>query len=215
MTAHEKAAIVIERLGRVFPHPQTELHHSNPYQLAVAVVLSAQCTDKRVNRVTPAFFERFADFDALSRATPTEIYEVIKSVSYPNNKSKHLAGMAKIVVEKHGGQLPATRAELQALPGVGRKTANVLLSILYGMPTLAVDTHVFRVSRRIGLADGKTPAAVEKRLVELISPHLIPAAHHLLILHGRYVCTARKPQCASCVLADLCQYFQDHPIPNP
>lgn len=209
----EKAKAVVERLKIAIPRPETELHYQNAYQLAVAVALSAQCTDKRVNQTTPALFARYPDFFALAQAETEELFALIKSISYPNNKTKNLVAMAKNVVEKHGGVLPDNRADLEALPGVGRKTANVLLSVLHGLPTMAVDTHVFRVARRIGLASGKTPVAVEKQLVELIEPADVPAAHHWFILHGRYVCLARKPKCGQCTLSDLCDDYQRRATP--
>ncbi len=208
MTVAQKAKAVIQRLKTAIPKPQTELLYQNEYQLAVAVVLSAQCTDKRVNQTTPAIFERYPDFFALAKAQKHELFPLVKSISYPNNKTQNLIAMAQKVVEKHNGILPDNRNDLQALPGVGRKTANVLLSVLYHQPTMAVDTHVFRVTRRIGIADGKTPAAVENQLLQAIPPNDLHDAHHLFILHGRQICSARNPKCPRCPLTDLCDEFQ-------
>lgn len=189
-----------ENVGR----QRSELSFRNPYELLVSTILSAQCTDKRVNLVTPALFETYPIVDALALATPEEIYPYIKSVSYPNNKARNLAAMARKVMRDFGGEIPSGTQELMSLPGVGRKTANVLTSVLYDSPVIAVDTHVFRVARRLGLSSGKTPFAVEKDLERHISPAERPLAHHWLLLHGRYVCTARAPKCTSCPLADFC-----------
>ena len=192
---------------------ETELHYENPYQLLIAVILSAQCTDKRVNLITPALFEAFPTPEVLAASTPEAVYEYIRSVSYPNNKAKHLVGMAKTLVEQFQGVVPSDVDELQKLPGVGRKTANVIASVVFDKPAMAVDTHVFRVSNRIGLTlNSKTPLETEKELVKHIPEHLIPIAHHWLILHGRYVCLARKPKCESCGLKPWCKYFQTHPL---
>ncbi|OJV18711.1 MAG: endonuclease III [Dyadobacter sp. 50-39] len=193
-----------------FPEPETELHYSNPYELLVAVILSAQCTDKRVNIVTPKLFERFPDAESLAASNAEEVFTYIRSISYPNNKAKHLVGMARMLVEQFGSEVPSTVEDLQKMPGVGRKTANVIASVIYSMPAMAVDTHVFRVSRRLGLVPltAKTPLAVEKELVRHIPKHLIHKAHHWLILHGRYVCTARNPQCFQCPLSPFCKYFE-------
>jgi endonuclease-3 len=188
---------------------QTELHYSTDFQLLVAVILSAQCTDKRVNMVTPALFERFPDVQTMSEASVEEVFIYIKSVSYPNNKAKYLVETSKMIVEKFGGKIPSNEYELQMLSGVGRKTANVILSVLYNQPKMAIDTHVFRVARRIGLSDGKTPLAVEKQLIANIDDKNIPKAHHWLILHGRYVCTARKPKCNECGITKWCSYFHN------
>ena len=190
------------------PVVETELHYANPYQLLVAVILSAQCTDKRVNEVTPALFEAFPTPEVMAASSAEVIYDYIKSVSYPNNKAKHLEGMAKMLTDVFGGVVPSDIDELQKLPGVGRKTANVIASVVYNKPTMAVDTHVFRVSNRIGLTiNSKTPLETEKELVKHIPKRLIPIAHHWLILHGRYTCLARKPKCEQCGLKPWCNYF--------
>jgi len=190
------------------PDAETELIYNNPYQLLVAVILSAQCTDKRINQVTPALFQRFPDARALADVTPDIVFDYIRSVSYPNNKAKHLVGMAKMLVNDFNSQVPSDIKELQKLPGVGRKTANVIASVVYNAPAMAVDTHVFRVSRRIGLTNGKTVLAVEKDLVKNLPEELIYIAHHWLILHGRYVCVARSPKCSSCEITHLCRYYE-------
>ena len=191
------------------PVAETELHYDgDPYKLLVAVILSAQCTDKRVNQVTPALFEAFPTAEVMAASSPEVIYEYIKSVSYPHNKAKHLAGMAQMLMEKFGGQVPSEVKELMTLPGVGRKTANVVASVIFGAPTMAVDTHVFRVANRLGLTlDSRTPLETEKELTRHIPKELIPIAHHWLILHGRYTCLARKPKCMECGLAPWCLYF--------
>ena len=189
------------------PNVETELHYQNDFQLLVAVILSAQCTDKRVNMVTPTLFEKYPDASAMSKATQEEIFHYIQSVSYPNNKSKHLSAMAKMVIEEFGGVLPSDTELLQKLPGVGRKTANVIASVLFNQPKMAVDTHVFRVAHRLGLSNGKNPLQVEKELVAHLPENNIATAHHWLILHGRYICTARKPKCGSCGIAGFCEYF--------
>lgn len=193
-----------------FPEPETELHYSSPYELLVAVILSAQCTDKRVNMVTPKLFERFPDPESLAASNAEEVFTYIRSISYPNNKAKHLVGMARMLVEQFHSEVPSTVEDLQKMPGVGRKTANVIASVIFSMPAMAVDTHVFRVSRRLGLVPmtAKTPLAVERELVTHIPKHLIHKAHHWLILHGRYVCTARNPQCFQCPLSPFCRYFE-------
>jgi endonuclease-3 len=190
------------------PDAETELHYNSPYQLLVAVILSAQCTDKRINQVTPALFQRFPDARALADVTPDIVFDYIRSVSYPNNKAKHLVGMAKMLVNDFNNQVPSDVKELQKLPGVGRKTANVIASVVYNAPAMAVDTHVFRVSRRIGLTNGKTVLAVEKDLVKNLPEELIYIAHHWLILHGRYVCMARSPKCSICEITHLCRYYE-------
>ena len=187
---------------------ETELHYDTPFHLLIAVILSAQCTDKRVNMHTPAIFTRFPEPSDLASASFEEVYDLIKSISFPNNKAKHLIGMAGMLVSDFGGYVPSEPAELEKLPGVGRKTANVIASVIYDKPVIAVDTHVFRVSRRIGLSDGATVEAVERDLTEGFAPQLRPKAHHWLILHGRYVCTARKPKCASCGLQDVCREYK-------
>jgi endonuclease-3 len=186
------------------PVAETELHYGDPFQLLVATILSAQCTDKRVNLTTPLLFAHFPDAATMAKASVQEIYELIKSVSYPNNKAKHLAGMAQKVMRDFGGAIPDNPEELQTLPGVGRKTANVVASVIYKKAVIAVDTHVFRVSHRLGLSQGKTPEKVEYDLNRVIQPDLLPVAHHWLILHGRYVCTARKPHCHQCGLVTWC-----------
>lgn len=189
------------------PTAETELQYETPFQLLVATILSAQCTDKRVNMVTPALFERFPDAGSMAQASVAEVYAFIKSVSYPNNKAKHLVGMASMVVRDFGGAIPDHPDELQKLPGVGRKTANVIASVVFDKPAMAVDTHVFRVANRIGLTDNsKSPLATERELVKYIPESLISKAHHWLILHGRYVCLARKPKCLECGLQPWCNY---------
>ena len=186
---------------------ESELHYDSPFHLLIAVILSAQCTDKRVNMHTPVIFERFPQPQDLASASFEEVYELIKSISFPNNKAKHLLGMAAKLVSDFGGEVPSEVAELETLPGVGRKTANVIASIIYNKPVIAVDTHVFRVSRRIGLSDGSTVEAVEKDLTAGFAEELRGKAHHWLILHGRYVCTARKPKCHECGLCDFCREY--------
>lgn len=190
------------------PNAETELHYTNPYELLVAVILSAQCTDKRINMITPALFNRFPDAYSLAKADREEIFEYIKSVSYPGNKSKHLLGMANILINEFNGVVPSDIKDLQKLPGVGRKTANVIASVIYNAPAMAVDTHVFRVANRLGLTSGKTPLAVETQLVKNLPENLIYIAHHWLILHGRYVCVARKPKCSECPLTFFCKYYE-------
>ena len=187
---------------------ETELHYDSPFHLLIAVILSAQCTDKRVNMYTPAIFERFPQPSDLASASFEEVYQMIKSISFPNNKAKHLIGMASMLVSDFGGCVPSETADLERLPGVGRKTANVIASVIYDKPVIAVDTHVFRVSRRIGLSDGTTVEAVEKDLTAGFAPELRGKAHHWLILHGRYVCTARKPKCSECGLQDMCREYR-------
>jgi endonuclease-3 len=189
------------------PVAESELHYKNPYELLVAVILSAQCTDKRVNMVTPPFFKRFPTPQQLAAADVAEIYEYIRSVSYPNNKAKHLQGMATMLVDEFKGHVPEDVDTLQRLPGVGRKTANVIASVVYNRPVIAVDTHVFRIANRLGLVDATTPLETEKQLTRYIPAPLRPIAHHWLILHGRYVCVARKPKCPTCGLQPYCRYF--------
>lgn len=186
---------------------ETELHYDTPFHLLIAVILSAQCTDKRVNMHTPLIFRRFPEPSDLASATFEEVYELIRSISFPNNKARHLIGMASKLVSDFNSTVPAEPDLLETLPGVGRKTANVIASVIYDKPVIAVDTHVFRVSRRIGLSDGSTVEAVEKDLTEGFAPHLRPRAHHWLILHGRYTCTARKPKCAECGLQQWCREY--------
>lgn len=209
MTVKERYERVIEWFSRAMPVAETELHYDNPYQLLVAVILSAQCTDKRVNMITPALFEAFPTPEAMAAAAPEDIFPYIKSCSYPNNKSRSLAGMARRLVEEFGGEVPADLDALMSLPGVGRKTANVILAVVYNRATMAVDTHVFRVSERIGLTTGsKNPLTTEKALVKYIPDEIIPLAHHWLILHGRYVCKARRPDCLNCGLTSVCRFYQ-------
>lgn len=210
MRKPERYRHLIQYFTQHFPEPETELAYTNPYELLVAVVLSAQCTDKRVNMVTPALFEAFPTPEILATAASDDIFPYIKSISYPNNKAKHLAGLGKMLVERFGGEVPSTIAELQQLPGVGRKTANVIASVIFNMPAMAVDTHVFRVSKRLGLVNktARTPLEVEKELLKHIPQDLVPKAHHWLILHGRYICLARTPQCERCPLTHFCQYYE-------
>lgn len=210
MLKKERFRRFIEYFSTHFPDPKTELVYQNPYELLVAVILSAQCTDKRVNMVTPLLFERFPDVHSLAAATPEEVFTYIRSISYPNNKSKHLVGMARMLKEEFGSEVPEKVEDLQRLPGVGRKTANVIASVIYNQPAMAVDTHVFRVSHRLGLVPVKasTPLAVEMALVKYIPKELIHKAHHWLILHGRYVCLARNPKCNICELKSFCKYYE-------
>lgn len=208
MTLKNKYRYLIEYFEENMPIAESELNFENPYQLIVAVVLSAQCTDKRVNMTTPAFFERYPDAESLSKASVSDIYELIKSISYPNNKSKNLLGMAKALVSDFQGVVPDDVDKLQTLPGVGRKTANVVASVAFNKPAMAVDTHVFRVSARIGLTiNAKNPLDTERQLVKYIPESVIPKAHHWLILHGRYVCKARRPDCEKCGINTICDYF--------
>lgn len=210
MTQKERYARLIAYFEVARPTAETELHYNDPFQLLVAVILSAQCTDKRVNMTTPALFAAYPDADSMAKATPEEIFSYIHSISYPNNKSKHLVGMAQKLVADFGGQVPSDVDELQTLPGVGRKTANVIASVVFNLPALAVDTHVFRVANRIGLTkNSKNPLQTERELTKHIPPEKIPIAHHWLILHGRYVCQARKPHCTECGIADICIYFKN------
>ena len=210
MQKKERYTAFIDYFTQNLPEPETELHFSNPYELLVAVILSAQCTDKRVNMVTPALFETFPTPEHLAASHFDELFPYIRSISYPNNKTKHLLGMAKMLVEEFNSEVPADVKQLQKMPGVGRKTANVIASVIFNQPALAVDTHVFRVSKRLGLVtqNASTPLEVEKQLVKHIPAELIPKAHHWLILHGRYVCVARKPKCPECPLTYFCRYFE-------
>ena len=204
----ERARYALEALREAIPTPETELNYENEYELLIAVILSAQCTDERVNKVTPALFEAFPTVAALAAATPEAVYPYIRSVSYPNNKAKHLVGMAQRVVEVFDGQIPETLKALQSLPGVGRKTAQVVASVAFEVDALPVDTHVFRVANRIGLADdADTPLKVERQLKRVIPQADWGEAHHLLILHGRYTCTARSPKCTACPVAPVCRYY--------
>ncbi|GEP89522.1 DNA-(apurinic or apyrimidinic site) lyase /endonuclease III [Chitinophaga terrae (ex Kim and Jung 2007)] len=208
MTQKERYAFVLNYFETHSPNAETELIYDNPYQLLVAVILSAQCTDKRVNMTTPAIFERYPDVYALSKATFDDLFPLIRSISYPNNKTKHLIGMANMVVEEFNGEIPATVAELVKLPGVGRKTANVITSVIHHQPNMAVDTHVFRVAARIGLThNAKTPLQTELQLIKNIPKDKIHIAHHWLILHGRYICVARTPKCEECGLRPACKYY--------
>ena len=209
MTRKERYRAVVELFKKINPDAETELEYNDPFQLLIAVILSAQCTDDRINKVTPALFAHFPTPEHLAVATPEEVYPFIKSVTYPNNKAKHLVGMAKMLVEEFNSRVPGDIKELQKLPGVGRKTANVIASVIYNQPAMAVDTHVFRVSKRLGLVtqNAKTPREVEDQLVKNLDKADIAIAHHWLILHGRYVCLARKPKCTMCKLSHLCRYF--------
>lgn len=205
----EKYDKFIEYFEKTMPVAESELKFMNPYQLLVAVILSAQCTDKRVNMTTPAFFERFPDAKSLSEATQDEVYQLIKSISYPNNKAKNLIGMAKGLMADFDGVVPDNIDDLQKLPGVGRKTANVVVAVAFDKPAMPVDTHVFRVSARIGLSkNSKTPYETEMQLVEHIPQKVLSKAHHWLILHGRYVCLARKPKCEECGIKQICDFYQ-------
>ena len=209
MTRKQRFQFCIDYFEKHIPVAETELVYDNPYQLLVSVILSAQCTDKRVNMTTPAIFERYPSPKELANATFDELFPFIKSISYPNNKTKHLIGMAQMVMKDFGGKIPMTVEELMKLPGVGRKTANVITSVIDAQPNMAVDTHVFRVAARIGLTvNAKTVFAAEKQLVEFIPKELIHKAHHWLILHGRYVCVARNPKCEICGLKPVCKYYQ-------
>lgn len=209
MRKKERFEKVIAWFQENMPIAETELNYTNPYELLVAVILSAQCTDKRVNQITPPLFDRYPSAFDLSHATQDDIFDLIRSCSYPNNKAKHLLGMAKMLVEDFKEIVPDDIKELQKLPGVGRKTANVIASVVYDKPAMAVDTHVFRVSDRIGLTtNSKTPLETEKQLVKNIPEELIATAHHWIILHGRYVCLARKPKCKPCGLKEYCKYYQ-------
>ena len=215
MNRKERFKKVLDYFQTYHPVAETELIHRNPYELTIAVILSAQCTDKRVNIITPPLLERFPSPKDLATADTSEVYEYIKSCTYPNNKAKHLIGMAKTLVEEFDGIVPNDVKNLQKLPGVGRKSANVIASVVYNQPTMAVDTHVFRVSARIGLtSQAKNPLQAEKQLVEYIPEDLIPKAHHWLILHGRYVCTARNPKCQECGIKDFCKYYQKNVKPS-
>ena len=207
MTRKQLYKNVLSRFQETMPVAETELKYRTPYELLVAVILSAQCTDKRVNMITPTFFKRFPAAELLAGATQEEVYDLIRSCSYPNNKTKHLIGMAQALVGNYDGIVPGTVEELMKLPGVGRKTANVIASVVFNLPTLAVDTHVFRVSERLGLTqNAKNPLDAEKQLTQYIPENLRAIAHHWLILHGRYVCTARAPKCSSCRFAEWCSH---------
>lgn len=215
MNRKQRYQFIVDYFQQHAPDAETELLYDNPYQLLVAVILSAQCTDKRVNMTTPAFYDKFPDAESLSHATVEEVFTLIKSISYPNNKSKHLVAMAKMLMEEFNGEVPLTVEELIKLPGVGRKTANVITSVVDNQPNMAVDTHVFRVSRRIGLTvNAKTPLAAEKQLIKYLPRELIYIAHHWLILHGRYICVARKPKCNICGLKPACKYYHKEILPK-
>ena len=208
MTRQERFKHIIRYFEENMPIAETELDYTTPFELLVAVILSAQCTDKRVNMVTPQLFKQFPTAEQLATAEVGEIYELIKSISYPNNKAKHLSAMAKMLCDTFQGEVPSQREDLMKLPGVGRKTANVIASVVFDQPAMAVDTHVFRISNRLGLTtNSKTPRQTEETLVKYIPEHLIPKAHHWLILHGRYVCVARKPKCKECGLTPYCRYY--------
>lgn len=208
MTIKERYSKVLEIFAREMPAPETELHYDTPFHLLIAVILSAQCTDKRVNLVTPALFEAFPDPQSLAAATPEAVFEMIRSVSYPNNKTKSLIGAARTIGEDFNGEVPDNIDDLMRIPGVGRKTANVMLAVVWNRAAMAVDTHVFRVSERIGLTtNSRTPLATEKALVKHIPEELIPMAHHWLILHGRYTCKARRPDCLNCPLTQVCRHY--------
>ena len=211
MTRKDRFHFIIDYFQEHAPDAETELLYDNPFQLLVAVILSAQCTDKRVNITTPAIFQQYPDPASMAKASFDELFPLIKSISYPNNKTKHLIGMAQMLMEKFGGEVPLTVDELIQLPGVGRKTANVITSVIDQQPNMAVDTHVFRVSARIGLTVGaKTPLATEKQLIKYFPSELVHKAHHWLILHGRYTCVARNPKCRECGVQQACLYFQKH-----
>ena len=207
LSSAEKAARILPILESWYGDVTTELRYRNAYELVVAVVLSAQCTDVRVNQTTPAFFERFPDFRSLAEATPEEVFPYIRSISYPNSKAQRLVALAREVMEKYGGNLPQDPEALARLPGIGRKSANVISSVLFQAPVIAVDTHVFRVSRRLGLAKGNTPEKVEGELNAIIPAEYLGRAHHWLILFGRYHCTARRPKCGECVFRELCEWY--------
>jgi len=208
MTRKERYQFIIQYFSEHNPVAETELMYSNPFELLVAVILSAQCTDKRVNLTTPAFFKRFPDAPTLSEASVDEVFSLIRSISYPNNKAKHLVGMAQILTQNFQNIVPSKVEDLMKLPGVGRKTANVIASVVYNLPTMAVDTHVFRVSARIGLTLGaKNPLQAELQLMKYLPKEIVSIAHHWLILHGRYACTARSPKCSECGLTEVCAFY--------
>jgi endonuclease-3 len=213
MTRKERYQYVLNYFEEHEPEAETELLYDNPFQLLVAVILSAQCTDKRVNATTPFIFEQYPDAESLSKASFESVFSLIKSISYPNNKAKHLIGMAQRLVNVYNAEVPLTVQELMTLPGVGRKTANVVTSVIDLQPNMAVDTHVFRVAARIGLTlNATTPLQAEQQLIKHIPKHLVHIAHHWLILHGRYVCVARKPKCEACNLQQACKYYQQNTL---
>lgn len=210
MTLKQRYQFIINWFQENMPVAETELNHDNPYQLLIAVILSAQCTDKRVNMITPKLFEAFPTPEVLAATSSDEVFEYIRSVSYPNNKAKHLVGMAQKLLSDFGGIVPDDVDLLQTMPGVGRKTANVIASVIYDKPAMAVDTHVFRISERIGFTtNSKNPLQTERELVKHIPAELIPKAHHWLILHGRYVCVARKPKCEECGISNWCRFYSN------
>ncbi len=209
MLKKERYQAFVDYFSKHQPNAETELQYSNPYELLVAVILSAQCTDKRINQVTPKLFERFPNPESLAESNSDEVFGYIRSVSYPNNKAKHLVGMAQLLVSEFNGEVPSTVENLQKLPGVGRKTANVIASVVHQAPAMAVDTHVFRVANRLGLTSkAKTPLVVEKQLVKHLPKDKIHVAHHWLILHGRYICLARNPKCEQCPISWFCKYYE-------
>lgn len=210
MLKKERFQAFVTHFSTRFPEAETELHYTNPFELLVAVVLSAQCTDKRINQVTPALFKRFPDAKSLAESSVEEIFSYIRSVSYPNNKAKHLLGLGQKITDQFAGEVPETMEDLQSLPGVGRKTANVIASVIYNQPAMAVDTHVFRVSQRLGLVPktANTPLKVEMALIKNLPDEVIATAHHWLILHGRYICLARTPQCQKCDITHFCAFYQ-------
>jgi len=211
MTKQERYIHILNYFKTHVPVAETELHYKDPYQLLVAVILSAQCTDKRVNMITPALFEQFPTPEVLAASNSETVFSYIKSISYPNNKAKHLVGMAKMLIGDFRGIVPHEIEELVKMPGVGRKTANVIASVVYNKPAMAVDTHVFRVSARLGLTtNAKNPLQTEKQLIKFIPSELVPKAHHWLILHGRYTCLARSPKCADCELKEWCKYYESN-----
>ena len=209
MKTKDRYDFLIRYFQETMPVAESELNYSTPFELLVAVILSAQCTDKRINQITPPLFRDYPTPEAMAQATPDIIYKYIRSVSYPNNKAKHLVGMAQMLVRDYGGIVPSTGEELEKLPGVGRKTANVIQAVIFQKARMAVDTHVFRVSHRLGLAGEKctTPLSVEKQLMKHLPEDIIPLAHHWLLLHGRYICQSRKPQCEKCGLREVCKHF--------
>ncbi|MDD3943629.1 MAG: endonuclease III [Bacteroidales bacterium] len=212
MKSRKEVDGIVSWFMKNMPDPGSELQYADPYGLLVAVILSAQCTDKRVNMTTPALLERFPTPQAMAAATAEEVFPYIKSISYPNNKARHLTGMARGLMDKFGGRVPPDPEDLQKLPGVGRKTAHVIASVVFHKEVIAVDTHVFRISRRLGLSKGKTPLAVENDLNRHFPPELRGRAHHWLILHGRYICTARKPKCDACGLSRWCDTFKTRDV---
>jgi len=215
MLKKDRYQAFVDYFSKHQPEAVTELNYSNPFELLIAVILSAQCTDKRINQITPKLFERYPTPESLASSTVEEVFSYIRSVSYPNNKAKHLVGMAKILSGEFGGTVPEDINDLQKMPGVGRKTANVIASVIYNAPTMAVDTHVFRVSNRLGLTTAaKTPLAVEKQLVKYLPEDKIHIAHHWLILHGRYICMARSPKCEICAISHFCKYYEQQNTPS-